>query len=157
MSFGKFGLTERTYWGTLGWTDSWLVDNAVELLKYLEIVALVGLGFFFFGKKTAPKYLPEKKYVLFLILMVAALQLEIRVADWNLFDRLGKIELGTPGRYFLPNLALHIILMFTGLGTLFTYLKREHYFEKALLTGLIFMFSISMYLVFDVVIYRFYM
>lgn len=157
LSFGRFGLTERTYWGTLGWTDSWLVDNAVELLKYLEIVALIGLGFLFFGKKPAPKYLPEKKYVIFFLLMVIGLQLEIRVADWNLFSHLGKIELGTPGRYFLPNLASHIILMFTGLGAIFSYLKREHYFEKSLFIGLIFMFSVSMYLIFNVIVFRFYL
>jgi len=157
LSFGRFGLTERTYWGTLGWTNSLLLDKAVELLKYLEIIALVGLGFFFFGKKEKPAYLPEKKYIAFLFLMAVGLQLEIRAADWSMFNSLGRIELGTPGRYFLPNLASHIILMFTGFGTLLSYLKREHYFEKILLIGLLAMFSLSLYLIFDVIIYRFYL
>lgn len=157
LSFGRFGLTERTYWGTLGWTNSFLLDEAVELLKYLEIIALVGLGFFFFGKYERPNYLPEKKYIAFLFLMTVGLQLEIRIADWSMFNSLGRIELGAPGRYFLPNLASHIILMFTGLGALLGYLKREHWFEKALIIGLLSMFSLSLYLIFDVIIFRFYL
>ena len=157
LSFGRFGLTERTYWGTLGWTNSWMLDKAVELFKYLEIIALFGLGFFFFGKREKPNYLPEKKYVLFFLLMTLGLQLEIRTADWILFNSMGKIELGTPGRYFLPNLASHFILIFVGLGTLFSYLKREHYFEKALLIGLLAMLSLSLYLICDVIVFRFYL
>lgn len=157
LSFGRFGLTERTYWGTLGWTNSWLLDKAVELFKYLEIIALFGLGFFFFGKHEKPNYLPEKKYVIFFFLMALGLQLEIRVADWHVFNGSGSIELGTPGRYFLPNLASHLILMFVGIGALLSYFKREHYFEKALIFGLLAMFSLSMYLIFNVIVFRFYL
>ena len=157
LSFGRFGLTERTYWGTLGWTNSLILDNTVELLKYLEIIALIGLGFFFFGKHEKPAFLPEKKYIIFFFLMTLGLQLGIRTADWHFFNASGKIEIGTPGRYFLPNLASHIILIFTGLGALFSYAKRERYFEKALLIGLLSMFSISLYLIFDVILFRFYL
>jgi len=157
LSFGRFGLTERTYWGTLGWTNSLILDKSVELLKYLEIIALAGLGFFFFGKYEKSAYLPEKKYILFLFLMTLGLQLEIRIADWHMFNDLGRIELGAPGRYFLPNLASHIILMFTGFGALLGYFKREHWFEKILLIGLLAMFSLSFYLIFNVIVYRFYL
>ena len=73
------------------------------------------------GKATKSlDFLPKKKYVLFLIGMVVALELGIRVADWHVFSGSGsmKYSLGTPGRYFLPNLEAQIILIATGLGAL---------------------------------------
>jgi hypothetical protein len=67
-----------------------------------------------------------------------------------------KWSLGTPGRYFLPNLASHILLVGAGLGALLASFKKEKYFETTLLTLLIGMFAFMMYLTFDVIILRFY-
>lgn len=157
LTFGRFGLSARTYWGALGWTDGHIMDGIVEAIKYIEIISLAGLGIFFFSKKERPAYLPEKKYIAFFVFMVIALQLEIRVADWSIFNQSGALGLGTPGRYFLPNLSAHIILIFTGLGALFAYFKRGHYFEKSLVIGAISMLYFSTYLIFNAIILRYYL
>jgi len=153
LTMGRFALSSRTYWGSLGWEDNWLSQNFTDIIKLIEAFSLVGLGMYFFSKKQRPEYLPEKKYVLFLITMIVALQLGIRFYDWKLFMQTGSLDLCTPGRYFLPNLAGHIILVFTGLGMLF---RKENYFKNSLLTGLILMFSFSLYLIFNVVLPRYY-
>jgi len=156
LTIGRLGLSARTYWGTLSWVNSWTLDNIINLIWLIEAFAIAGLAIFLFSKKKFD-FLPEKKYIIFLISMIIALQLGIRLADWPHFAKTGSLALGTPGRYFLPNLASHIILVFTGLGALFAYFKKEKYFEIALKAGLVLMFAFCTYMIFDVVIYRFYL
>jgi len=64
------------------------------------------------------------------------------------------LDLGTPGRYFLPTLASHVILVFAGLGML---LGKRRYFKNTLIGGIILMFFFSLYLTFDVILPRFYL
>jgi hypothetical protein len=163
LTMGRFALSSRTYWGSLGWVDSWVLSNFTDIIWLFQFFALLGLIFYFFSQKI-PAWLPEKKYVIFLIGMIVALQLGIRLADWNVFVNLGRIELGAPGRYFLPNLASHVILVFIGLGMFFEKISlrfksisSEKFLDHSLKLGLILMFSLSMYLIFDVIIYRFYL
>ncbi len=170
ITFGKFIMPSDTYWGILGWTNNaflWTVPWGILLL---ELLALFGLGLLFFSKtfsQSYPSFLPAKKYILFLMGMIVALQLGVRIADWSAFSRLGSMtmSLGTPGRYFLPNLSAHILLMATGLGALLAWVvstrgglvqNREKYFETVLLGLLILMFSLMMYLTFNALILRFY-
>jgi hypothetical protein len=170
ITFGKFIMPSDTYWGILGWTNNvflWTVPWGILLL---ELLALFGLGLLFFSKtfsQSYPSFLPVKKYILFLIGMIVALQLGVRIADWSAFSRLGSMtmSLGTPGRYFLPNLSAHILLMATGLGALLAWVistrggsvqNREKHFETVLLGLLILMFSLMMYLTFNALILRFY-
>lgn len=157
LTLGRFGLSARTYWGTLSWVNSWFMDYIINFIWLVEFFALIGLGFFFFGKYEKPKFLPEKKYLVFLLGMLIILQLGIRAADWKLFSYSEKIEIGTPGRYFLPNLTAHILLLFSGLGMFLARFKKERYFEKILRLGMILMFSFTLYLIFDVVLFRFYL
>ncbi|GBE16714.1 hypothetical protein BMS3Abin15_00536 [bacterium BMS3Abin15] len=86
--------------------------------------------------------------------MIVVLQFGIRLADWRAFIRTGALELGTPGRYFLPNIIVHMAVVFTGLGVI---IKKEKYFRNVLIGGLILMFSLSMYLIFDIIMPRFYL
>jgi hypothetical protein len=65
----------------------------------------------------------------------------------------GSLDLGTPGRYFLPNIAAHIALVFTGLGML---LRKEKYFRASLIISFLLVFSYCLYMIFDVVMPRFY-
>ncbi len=153
LTLGRLSLTSRTYWGSLGWTDSALLDYAVNFIWLIEAAALGGLLWFLFSKNP-PKHLPQKKYILFALTMVVALQLGIRLADWKYVAGTGKIALGAPGRYFIPNLVSHIILVFTGLGML---LRKKEYLEDALVLGAVLMFSFSAYLIFNVIIFRFYL
>lgn len=156
LTVGHFALSARTYWGTLSWVNSWFMGYITNIIWAIETVAAIGLGIFLFSKRKFAA-LPEKKYVIFFIVMIFALQLGVRAADWNFFARTGNLDLGTPGRYFLPNLAIHLALVYIGLGSLLAYFKKERAFEPALALGLIAMFSLSMYLIFDVIIYRYYL
>lgn len=144
----------EAYWGALGWTNSWVVENFIKIIWVIEFLAALGIGLFLFSKKDRPDFLPEKKYIVFLLLMIALLQLGIRFADWSLFQTLGRIETGLPGRYFLPNIAAHIILVFVGIGAL---LKKKMFFERSLIVGLILMMALMLYLISNVIIYRYYL
>ncbi|EKE16376.1 MAG: hypothetical protein ACD_11C00018G0012 [uncultured bacterium] len=157
MTVGRFLASANTYWGALSWTNSFFLDKVTYLIWLIQFFAFAGLGLFFFSKKEKPAYLPEKKYIVFLLIIIFALQIGIRSFDWRIFSKCDCFALGLPGRYFLPNLASHIILVFVGLGMLFHYFKKQHYFDTALKTGLIFMFSITTYLIFNVIMYRFYL
>jgi len=152
LTIGRFALSSRTYWGSLGWEDNWISDNFTNIVWSIEFFAVAGLIWFLFSKKN-PEYLPDKTNIIFLMFMIAALQLGIRLFDWNVFASTGSLDIGTPGRYFLPNLAAHIILVFTGLGML---LRKENYFRNSLIAGLILMFSFCLYLIFNVVLPRYY-
>ncbi len=153
LTMGRFALSSRTYWGSLSWKDNWLTHNFTDLVFFIEGLAGIGLLMFFWSKKTL-NFLPTKKYILFLLLMIVALQLGIRTYDWKVFMSSHKLVLGTPGRYFLPNLASHLILVFVGLGAL---LKKERYFKNVLLTGFILMFSFGFYIIFNLILPRFYL
>lgn len=150
---GKLALSSRTYWGALGWNDDVITSHFTDALRIVQEIAAVGLILFLFTAKK-PVFLPEKKHVLFLLAMILALQFGIRLADWNVFSETGSLGLGTPGRYFLPNLASHIILVFVGLGMLFGTRER---FKKILLCGVVLMCFFSMFLTFDVILSRFYL
>ncbi len=161
ITFNRFVLPSETYWGTLSWVNSSLLSNATNIIFVIEMIALLGIGLLLFSKKFKedyPSFLPTRKYVIFLISMIIALQIGVRIADWSVFSRIGgmKMSLGTPGRYFLPNLVSHILLVGVGLGALLAWLKKEQYFEPILLTILIGIFSLMMYLIFNVIILRFY-
>ncbi len=162
ITYSRFVLPSDTYWGTLSWTNSWAVNNTMTFIFYLESIALFGLGILLFSKKfhhQYPSFLPEKKYLLFLIGMIIALQLGVRAADWSAFSRLGdmSLSLGTPGRYFLPNLSAHMLVMAAGLGALLAFVKQEKYFNPLLIGILILMFSLTTYLTFNAIILRFYL
>ncbi len=162
ITFGRFVMPSDTYWGTLSWVHSFVIAHTADFLLIIELAAVIGLVMYFRLSGLAnksPDFLPKKKYVLFLIGMVVALELGIRVADWHVFSGSGsmKYSLGTPGRYFLPNIEAQIILIATGLGALLHHFKKERYFEPTLITGLILMISLNLYLVFDVIILRFYL
>lgn len=153
LTMGRFGLSSRTYWGTLSWINNWFLDNMTNFIWYLQAVAGMGVVLFLMLKRKL-EHLPEKKYVVFLLLMIVLLQLGIRFADWTLFKQLGRLETGTPGRYFLPNLTAHIILVFTGIGML---LWKKELFEKVLTIFLILMMTFMMYIIFNTIIFRYYL
>lgn len=171
ITFDAWLRTEASYWGHFGWLDTRISDAALNVIVILEIAALIGVILYLvsgtkffasfkmaakrvFGMTGEKNYLPEKKFVLFSIGIIVALQLAIRFYDWRIFDTTGKILIGTPGRYFLPNIIPHIILMVTGLGY-FTRNKRQ--FAILLKTLLILMILLSLYSMINVIIPRYYL
>jgi len=100
------------------------------------------------------EFLPEKKYIIFFIGIILALQLAIRFYDWRVFDATGQILIGTPGRYFLPNIIPHILLIVTGLG-FFTRNKKQFHILLKILALL--MILLSLYSIINVIIPRYYL
>jgi 4-amino-4-deoxy-L-arabinose transferase-like glycosyltransferase len=153
ITLGRFALSSRTYWGSLGWVDNWFLDNLTNIFWLIETLSAIGVILLLFSKKKLG-FLPEKKYVIFFIGMVAALQFGIRAFDWKIFVETKKLDLGTPGRYFLPNITAHIILVFTGIGAL---VRKKEWLERFLILGLILMMLFCLYIIFDVIVLRYYL
>ena len=123
-------------------------------LWFLESLAYAGLIFFLLSKKT-PTYLPSKKIIYLSLGIILSLQLAIRFYDWRTFDITKQILIGTPGRYFLPTILPHFVILVTGFGFLFT--KNRAQFTLLLKTLSLGMLLLSMYAVFNVIIPRYYL
>ena len=136
-------LSSKTYWGILSF-DNWISLHLLEIVWFIQFFSILGLILFIFSKNK-PEFLPEKKYIFFFILMIVALQAGIRLADWQYFTKYGKLGLQTPGRYFFPNIAIHITLVFVGLGMLLQYFKKEKFFDLVLALSLVSMLAFFMY------------
>ncbi|MEK7549626.1 MAG: phospholipid carrier-dependent glycosyltransferase [Patescibacteria group bacterium] len=148
-----FMRTHTSYWGYFGWLDTKISNTVLTFIWDIQAIALLGLILFLITK-TPPEYLPKKRFVVFFIIIILLLQLAIRFFDWRVFDATRQILIGTPGRYFLPTLVPHILLIITGLG-FFT--KNKHQFHillKALTLGMI---LLLLYAVINVIIPRYYL
>ena len=162
ISFKNILWPSESYWGMIGWTDSWFIYVTPTIIFLVETIAATGLGLLFFSKKmkgfSYPSFLPTKIYVYFLIALVIILQLGVRFADWNTYIRIGNMSmsLGTPGRYFIPTLLAHILLISTGLGAFFSYFKKENMFRLILTLFLIFMISLNLHIIFNTILLRYY-
>jgi hypothetical protein len=93
---------------------------------------------------------------------IIVLQIGIRVADWRVFTGEGSLVLGTPGRYWLPNIVPHFVLLSLGLKVVMAgFSKRKimqrKYFEWSLLGFLVLMMLYWTYEVVDIIIPRFYL
>lgn len=150
---GRLKLTALAYWGNNRWTNETISDYITNTIWSVEAIAALGLLFFLIYPKK-PDFLPDKKVVIFMLIMLAALQLGIRFYDWRIYYVTGNFDLGTPGRYFLPNVMLYIILIFCGIGAI---LRKSRYFDIALKVCLIAMFAFSLYSILNVIIPRFYL
>lgn len=148
-------ITHASYWGNFGWLDTKISNTALDIIRVLEILALIGIILYLVSGVTKEKsHLPEKKYVVFFIGIILALQLAIRFYDWRVFDATKQILVGTPGRYFLPNIIPHILLIITGLG-FFTRNKKQFHILLKVLALLMILLSLSTMI--DVIIPRYYL
>jgi hypothetical protein len=146
--------THASYWGNFGWLDTKIHSPLLLLITLLELVAWVGIALYFFSKKDT-SHLPDKKTILLSLGMIFFLQLAIRFYDWRVFDTVGKVVIGTPGRYFLPTLIPHFLILITGLGFLLT--KNKTQFTILLKTLALGMILLCLYSVFNVIIPRYYL
>lgn len=152
-SLPKIKSSSENYWGNLDWRHDNYSELFIEIIWMAEFLALIGL-FLYFKNKKKPDFLPEKKHLLFLIAILIALQAGIRFYDWKIYTKLGSLELGTPGRYFLPSIAAHFILVFTGIGAV---LKNRNYFKNSLIIGLILMSVFFTVTVLNIIIPDYYL
>lgn len=171
-----FRWSALSYWGNFGWLDTSIGDNVFDIIWTIEIIALIGLLFYliparsldfarndkhrtarFFrelGITDEKEFLPQKKYIVFLLLLSLALQFAIRFYDWRVFDATAKILIGTPGRYFLPSIIAHFALLATGLGF---FCRSKARFHQLLKTLLVCMLLLQLYAMFSVILPRYYL
>jgi len=154
IGISPFSRTAGSYWGNFGWLDTKISGQIIDLIFIIEIVAVIGLLFYLFKKRKEADFLPEKKYLFLFIGLIIALQLAIRFYDWRVFDSSAKILIGTPGRYFMPNIAAHFILLAVGFGAI---LRKKEYFEMFLRLTLILMVVLQFYSIFSLIIPRYYL
>lgn len=152
LSFGRLKLTSHTYWGNMGIISKALSDNIRNTIWMLEAISVIGIMIFLILKKN-PDFLPQKRYIIFFLIMIAALQIGIRFVDWRLYEVHEKIMTGAPGRYFLPSILPHIGLMVVGIGTI---LRKKIVFDTFLALTLIAMFAFSIHSMLNLLIARFY-
>lgn len=175
IDIDAFRWSAISYWGNFGWLDTKISGDIFRIIWIVEIIGLTGLIFFFipwiswisdrvqddkYSKKIFDflirkrEFLPEKKYIVFLLLLSLALQSAIRFYDWCVFDATTKILIGTPGRYFLPNAVAHIILLVTGIGF---FCRSRAQFQQLLKALLVLMILLSAYSLFDIILPRYYL
>ncbi len=150
----KFKDTMLSYWGNFGWLDTKLPSNIIGAIWIVNIIAAIGIILFLVLRREKERFFPEKRFIIFFIFLIISLQLAIRLYDWIIFDFLGKISIGTPGRYFLPNVTIHFIILFTGLAAFF---RKKIIFEIILKLALISMMGLYFYSVLNVIIPRYYL
>lgn len=153
IAIGRWKFFELTYWGSFGWLDARVSETILSFVWLTEIIALAGLIYAFLFKKKLPPFLPLKKYIIFSILMLLALQFTIRFYDWKLLYDTNSM-VGTPGRYFLPNIASHFLVLFFGLGS---FCPKKKYFDTLLIISMILMITFFCYSLFNIVIPRYYL
>jgi hypothetical protein len=184
-SFSKIHGSSRNYWGGLKGDE--LTLRFVEIIWVLEYIAWSGLVFWqlvrlkkirqllnriigYFKEsekeiisgrcliKFSQKY---ARYFYFLLFGIFSLQLAIRVADWKMFVATGKLTLGTPGRYWLPNIISHFAILVFGwkvwLNCFFSAEKRKKYMLRGLMAFVLLMILYWSYEVFIVIIPEYYL
>jgi hypothetical protein len=152
-AIGDFEMYSLTYWGNFGWINAPISTNILRFIWLIEIICAIGLVIFLVRKKN-PEFLPSKTVVVALIVIFVALQFGVRFADWAAFNNRGIIIYGTSGRYFMPALFAHLILLIVGAGA---WAKREALFSLILKIALVAMVSLFFYSMFSVIIPRYYL
>lgn len=172
MNGGELRETHASYWGNFGWLDTQMDSSVLDIIRYVEIIGFFGSILYIawpllaksrvaalldrlkFARDSNIRWLPERKYIIFLLMMIFALQFAIRFYDWRVFDSTGQLLSGTPGRYFLPNMLGHLVVVFVGIGFLLGNATR---FDRLMKTGLVAMVLLEMYSIFWVIIPRYYL
>ncbi len=153
LSSGELRDTARSYWGHFGWLDNAIPDWTLSVIILITIVGFIGTVWYLCSQRKFT-YLPEKRFLVLFLGMIIALQIAIRFYDWRVFDYTGQILIGQPGRYFLPNVIAHLIIITTGIGFL---LRQERYFLFALKALTLAMILLQIHAIINVIIPRYYL
>lgn len=152
---GKFRSFELSYWGIFGLNNAPVSSNFLYVIWPIEAISFLGLIVYLFKKYPSSYFFnPNKKIIVFLLSVTLALQIGIRFADWRYFDTSGALILKTFGRYFIPSIVSHILLI--ALGFLVIFKKRKAY-ENFLKLMLILMAALFTYSIFNIIIPRYYL
>ncbi len=149
---GRMELTSVIYWSNYRWTNGALSEKITYAIWAAEALAALGVIIFLFYPRQ-PDFLPEKRVIIFMLILLLALQIGIRFYDWKVFYSGRGFDLGTVGRYFIPNIISHFIVLFAGMGAI---LRKSGYFENFLKIVLIAMIAMAFHSIFNVIIPSFY-
>lgn len=152
-SLPKIDSSAKNYWGDLNWVRNDYSSIFTNAIWIFEIFSAIGIIWILFAKRKM-ELLVEKKYIIFFIAMIVALQFGIRFYDWRTFSISGQLNLGTPGRYFLPNLISHMALVFVGLSVFF---REKKYLNFTMLFWTILMFAFLFHSIFNIIVFRYYL
>lgn len=153
LTENRFMITSVSYWGNFGSLEAEIPESIIKTIWFLTFLAVIGLLRLAFSKDY-PDFLPKIKFLIFFLFIIFMLQIAIRFYDWRVFDLNDKILISTPGRYFLPYVSAHLILLLVGLGSL---LKTARNFEIFLKASLVAMVLLCLYSMFLVIIPHFYL
>lgn len=153
LSTGELRDTVRSYWGHFGWLDHALPDWSLSLIILITVTGFIGTLWYLCSQKHMA-YLPERRFLVFFLGMVLSLQIAIRFYDWRVFDYTGQILIGQPGRYFLPNIIAHLLIIITGLGFLLREAIRFYSLIKALTLAII---LLQLHAIVNVILPRYYL
>lgn len=120
-----------------------------RLPKKIRSIASYELGYLFEKKD----FLPQKKVLIFFAISIVLLQAAVRFYDWRGIFTNGE-GVGTPGRYFFPNIIPHFMFVTTGFGVLSKSSRAFGIFLKILL---ILMILLCLYSIFLIIIPRYYL
>lgn len=164
---GELRDTSLSYWGNFGWLDTPIQNWILTLIVLIEIIGFTSVLLYLFLPllhhrwpkflapwKNSPSWLPERKYLILFLGMIIALQLTIRFYDWRIFDTHGQILIGQPGRYFLPNIISHLLLVVIGLGILLRTQSRFLLALKGLALGMI---LLQFHAIINIILPRYYL
>lgn len=158
--------TARSYWGNFGWLDSSIPGWTLSIIRAIEAIGFIGVLWYLLSpllpvkwlpsqEKTAqPDWLPRRHFLIFFLGMILALQCAIRFYDWRVFDYTGQILIGQPGRYFLPNLIGHLMIIVVGLGFL---VRQKHFFTMVTTALTLAMILLQIGTIINVIIPRYYL
>lgn len=153
ISWSAFEWTSLSYWGNFGWLDASIQEFVLQAILGIEVLALFGL-IWLFASKDQLSFLPNKRILVFAFISIIVLQFAIRFFDWRVFDTTGKIIIGTPGRYFLPNVLSHMLLVVSGLGY---WLGTKEHFRSLLQILATLMFLLTFYCTWFIILPRYYL
>lgn len=153
LNIGELRDTALSYWGHFGWLDSSIPSWSLTLIILVTVTGFIGTLWYLFSREKIP-YLPERKYLILSLGMIIALQVAIRFYDWRVYDYTGEILIGQPGRYFLPNIIAHLLIVTTGIGFL---LRQESRFLLAMKTLTLAMILLQLHAIVNVIVPRYYL
>lgn len=153
LGIGEFRDTTLSYWGQFGWLDSSIPEWSLDIIIVITLVGFIGTILYLFSRKEIP-YLPERRYLILFLGIIIALQVAIRFYDWRVYDYTSQILIGQPGRYFLPNIIAHLLVVITGIGFL---LRQENRFVLAMKVLTLAMILLQLHAIVNVIIPRYYL
>ncbi len=153
LALGEFHDTSLSYWGQFGWLDNSIPNWSLLIILCITVIGFAGTILYLLSRKEI-SFLPERTYLILALGMIFALQIAIRFYDWRVYDYTGKILIGQPGRYFLPNIIPHLLIVITGIGF---FLRRKTGFILAMKILALATILLQFHAIVNIIIPRYYL